>query len=152
MKPTLRVVQKADIDTVLVLMHELSVQDRLPDQRPLDFVRARSALEELVSNPSYGRTWLIYDGDMVVGYLVLTFGYSLEFHGRDAFIDELFIRASHRGRGWGTRAMEQAESTSKALNIRAVHLEVGHGNTRAQEFYSKMGYTNHERHLMTKWI
>ncbi len=89
---------------------------------------------------------------MVVGYLVLTFGYSLEFHGRDAFIDELFIRASHRGRGWGTRAMEQAESTAKALNIRAVHLEVGHGNTRAQEFYSKMGYNDHERYLMTKWI
>ena len=96
--------------------------------------------------------WLICDGDSAVGYLALTFGYSLEFHGRDAFIDELYIRPAHRGQGWGTRAMEHAEALALSEGIRAIHLEVGHRNSAAQAFYRKLGYADHERHLMTKWI
>jgi hypothetical protein len=32
---------------------------------------------------------LVLDAETSVGYIVLTFGYSLEFLGRDAFIDVL---------------------------------------------------------------
>ena len=42
---------------------------------------------------------------IAVGYLVLTLGYSLEYGGRDAFIDEVYIRSSYRGRGIGTAAL-----------------------------------------------
>src|ERR1700732_596190 len=115
MEPTFRVAQVADIDTVVAAMRELFVEDPLPDQHPFDTARARSALEELVGNPSYGRAWLICDEEMVVGYLLRPFGYSLEFPGRDAFVDEVFIRPSHRGRGWGTLAMKHAESHAKSL-------------------------------------
>jgi hypothetical protein len=98
MEPTFRVAQVTDLDTVLVLMQELFL-DRLPDQRPIEPVRARSALKDLLKDPSRGVVWLICDGHSAVGYLALTFGYSLEFHGRDAFIDELYIRPTYRGRG-----------------------------------------------------
>ena len=141
-----------DLDTVLALMQELFLEDRLPDQRPFDSSRARPALKDLVNDPSRGSVWLICDGDAAVGYLALTFGYSLEFHGRDAFIDELYIRPSHRGRGWGSRAMGHAEAIAQSKNIRAIHLEVGHRNVAAQAFYRKKGYTDHDRYLMTKWI
>ena len=151
-EPTFLTVQVKDLDTLLVFMEELFLEDRLPDQREFDSTRARSALEGLVHNPSYGGIWLICDGEAPVGYLALTLGYSLEFHGRDAFIDELYIRPPYRGRGWGTRAMEHAEAIAKSMNIRAIHLEVGHGNIAAQAFYRKAGYTDHDRYLMTKWI
>jgi ribosomal protein S18 acetylase RimI-like enzyme len=151
MEPTFRVMQTTEIDTVVGLMQELFIQDPLPDRLPFDAVGARSALQGLIRDSSYGRLSLICDGETIVGYLVLTFGYSLEFYGRDAFIDELYIRATHRGRGWGTRAMAHAESVARSENIRAIHLEVGRHNT-ALEFYRRIGYVNHERYLMTKWI
>jgi ribosomal protein S18 acetylase RimI-like enzyme len=150
--PTFRVAQESDLDTVLALMQDLSREDPLPDQRALDSFRARSALTELVNDPSRGAVWLICDGDAPVGYLALTFGYSLEFHGRDAFIDELYIRPAHRGRGWGTRAMSHAETVARTANVRAVHLEVGRRNVAAQAFDRKVGYADHDRYLMTKWI
>lgn len=152
MAPTFRIAEAADLDTVLGLMEELFLEDQLPDQRPFDASRARSALNDLVKDPSRGTVWLIYDGDAAVGYLALTFGYSLEFHGRDAFIDELYIRPSHRGRGWGTGAMRHAERVAHSENVQAIHLEVGHRNVAAQAFYRRQGYSDHERHLMTKWI
>ena len=150
--PTFRVAQESDLDTVLALMLELSREDQLPDQRAFDAFRARSALRDLVNDPSRGTVWLICDGDTPVGYLVLTFGYSLEFHGRDAFIDELYIGPAHRGRGWGARAMGHAETVALAAHVRAIHLEVGRGNIAAQAFYRKAGYADHDRYLMTKWI
>jgi ribosomal protein S18 acetylase RimI-like enzyme len=150
--PTFRVAQNSDLDTVLAFMLELSREDQLPDQRALDSSRARSALTDLVNDPSRGTVWLICDGDTPVGYLALTFGYSLEFHGRDAFVDELYIRPTHRGRGWGTRAMGHAETVALGRMVRAIHLEVGRKNIAAQAFYRKAGYEDHDRYLMTKWI
>ena len=150
--PTFRVAQTADLDTVLAFMRDLVHEDPLSDQRAFDSVRARSALADLVDDPSQGTVWLICDGNAAVGYLALTYGYSLEFHGRDAFIDELYVRPTHRGRGWGTRAMGHAETIARSANVRALHLEVGRGNTGAQALYRKIGYVDHDRYLMTKWI
>jgi ribosomal protein S18 acetylase RimI-like enzyme len=141
-----------DLDTVLTFMRALFDEDRLPDQRPFDAVRARLALTGLLADPSQGAVWLICDGAVPVGYLALTYGYSLEFHGRDAFVDELYIGPAYRGRGWGTRAMEHAEIAARSANARAIHLEVGRGNTAAQGLYRKIGYADHDRYLMTKWI
>jgi len=124
MEPMFRIAKVTDLDTVIQFMQELLVEDQLPDQRAFDASRARSALENLVNDPSRGRVLLICDGDAAVGYLALTFGYSLEFHGRDAFIDELYIRRSHRGRGWGARAMRHAETIARSENIRALHSEL----------------------------
>jgi ribosomal protein S18 acetylase RimI-like enzyme len=151
-EPTFRVAKVADLDAVRDLMQALFLEDRLPDQRAFDSSRARSALADLVTDPSRGSVWLICDGDAAVGYVAVAFGYSLEFHGRDAFIDELYVRPSHRGRGWGTRAMKHAEAIARAENIHAIHLEVGRRNGAAQALYRKLGYADHERYLMTKWI
>jgi ribosomal protein S18 acetylase RimI-like enzyme len=151
-EPTFRVAQKTDLDAVLAFMRELSREDPLPDQRPFDASRARAALTELVTDPARGTVWLICDGDTPVGYLALTFGFSLEFHGRDAFIDELYIRPAHRGRGWGTRAVRYAETIAQTAHVRAIHLEVGRGNIAAQTLYRKAGFADHDRYLMTKWI
>jgi GNAT superfamily N-acetyltransferase len=63
--------------------------------------------------------------------IVLTFGYSLEYQGRGAFIDEFFVQASHRHRGWGKITLQHAEKAARELNIRALHLEITRENGRA---------------------
>jgi ribosomal protein S18 acetylase RimI-like enzyme len=94
------------------------------------------------------------DGDEgePVGYLVLTFGFSLEFHGRDALVDELYVRDAHRGRGAGSACMAHVEELCRDEGVRAVHLEVDHVNLRAKALYHRRGYEDHARHLLTKWL
>lgn len=83
---------------------------------------ARAALAGLMQDEARGFSWFIRLGKETVGYVVLTFGYSLEFQGRDAFVDELYLRASARGRGvgrwssWSRRAGRSAwaRCTSKS--------------------------------------
>jgi GNAT superfamily N-acetyltransferase len=84
--------------------------------------------------------------------MVLTFGFSLEFHGRNALLDELYLREEFRGRGLGRASLVRAEEICRREGIRAVHLEVDRVNVRAQEVYRKAGYKDHDRYLLTKWL
>ena len=137
-----------DLDQILVFMRDLYKFDHIA----LDEAAARAALANLIANESFGRVWLLSSEDEAIGYVVLTLGYSLEFHGRDAFIDELYIRESHRGRGAGMSAIRFVEDACRALGVEALHLEVERENTRAQAVYRKAGFADHDRYLLTKWL
>jgi GNAT superfamily N-acetyltransferase len=84
--------------------------------------------------------------------MVLGFGFSLEFHGRDCLLDEFYIQPKSRSRGVGTAAINFAVQTCRDLGIRAVHLEADHFNVRGHEFDKRLGFKDHDRHLMTLWI
>ena len=148
MEATFRSAAPADIDTLLVFMREYYEFDHLVFDEDV----ARNALEKMVGDDALGRIWLIHHADEAVGYLVLTLGYSLEYGGRDAFIDEVYLCSSHRGKGIGTGALAFAEEQCRALGVRALHLEVERANTNAYGVYRKVGFVDHERYMMTKLI
>ena len=129
-------------------MQQLYQQDSLG----YDEHRARLAIDGLFAEPSHGGIWLIHADAAPVGYLVLTIGYSLEFHGRYALLDEFFVDRAWRGQGIGTRALAFAEEWCRSRGLRALRLEVGHDNRRALGLYQRTGFELHDRHLMTKWL
>jgi GNAT superfamily N-acetyltransferase len=145
---TFAIATQADLDTLVQFMREYYEFDHLP----FDEQVARAAVAKFLSDESLGRLWLICCDAEAVGYLALTLGYSLEYGGRDAFIDEVYIRASHRGRGIGQRALAFAEETCRSLDVRALHLEVERENTNARALYRKVGFVDHDRYLLTKRI
>ncbi len=138
----------ADVDLIVSFMRELYEHDHLP----FDGTAARLAMEKILQDHSLGRVWLIYDGEQAIGYIVLTLGYSLEYHGRDAFVDEIYLRASHRGKGIGTQIIQFVEGACRELEVQALHLEVERANLKAQAFYHKVGFEDHDRYLLTKRI
>jgi GNAT superfamily N-acetyltransferase len=148
MTASFKLAQLADVELILSFMQELYVYDGY-DYEPQ---AARAALETLLQEPSFGRVWLIYQGDFPVGYAALTLGYSLEYQGRDAFVDEIYIQEAYRGQGLGTAVFKLIEDTCRELGVRALHLEVERANIKAQGFYKKMEYEAHDRYLMTKWL
>ena len=117
-----------------------------------DSVHARSAIEWLIENDSCGAAWFIEAAGQQAGYLVLTVGYSLEFHGRYGLLDELFVEEAYRGQGIGTHALAFAEQVCRLRALKALRLEVGRANPRAQTLYTRVGFHPHDRDLMTKWL
>jgi GNAT superfamily N-acetyltransferase len=113
---------------------------------------ARRAWTALLHDGRFGEAWVVEAGGVVEGYLVVTFGYSLEFLGRDAFVDELYLGEPFRGRGLGRQALQVAEEVCRRAGIRALHLEVEHVNEAAAGLYRRTGFVSHTRHLMTKWL
>ena len=148
MEPTFRVADSSDADTLVEMMRDFNAHERIAFDEP----EVRAALAQLFANASYGLAGLILLGGEVAGYVVITFGFSVEFRGRDALIDELFVKDEFRGRGLGSAALRFAEGVCRERGIRALHLEVDRGNTRAQSVYSRAGFADRGNHLLNKWL
>ena len=148
MEISFKIADRSDTEILVQFIGEFHELEALP----FDEDTIRTLLANLFKNDSLGRVWLIQSGSESIGYIVLTFGYSLEFLGRDAFIDELYIRENHRGQGVGTKALEFVQDVGPSLGVQALHLEVDLQNTVGKGLYRKMGFADHDRYLMTKWL
>lgn len=139
-----------DEPALLRMMRNLAEQE--PGAYFSDEPVVRAALRKFLADPSLGQDWIFLDEKTPVGYIVLTFGFSFEYHGRDAFIDELYVEPPYRRQGIGRRAMQFIEERAREFGVNAVHLEVDEGNAPAEELYRGVGYHDHSRFLMTKWL
>jgi ribosomal protein S18 acetylase RimI-like enzyme len=146
MATAFRAAAPPDVDAIVALARDYYAAERYAFDEPA----ARRAIEALAADPALGRCWVADDDGAVVGYLAVTFGWSLEYQGRDAFVDELYLAPSHRGHGLGRAAMTLAEEACRAAGVRALHLEVERENTVACELYRRRGFADHARILMTK--
>ncbi len=147
MQTQLRPAGRADLETLIGFMRVYYQYDRIEFDEEI----ARDALQGLVGADHLGRAWLIVQDGLEIGYIVTAFGYSLEFGGREANIDEFFIQEGYRGKGVGTQTLRQVEARLKEMGIAAIHLEVEQENTSAQAFYRSLGFTSRPRFMnMTK--
>lgn len=119
-------VRDSDVSILLELMRAMQEDD--PWSVPFEEGRARRAVEMLMAHPEYGRVWLVHEGERAVGYAVMSFDYSLEYGGRNAYVDEIFIVKEARGQGLGERVLEFVEYAARAAGVTAIHLEVNRGN------------------------
>ena len=147
---TIREVTLQDEAELLRMMRLLAEQE--PGKIQFDEGAARVTFRRFLSLPAFGRIWLLCEGNLPIGYIVLTIGFSFEFHGHDGFIDELYIDANFRRRGHGKRAVKFLEEKAREMGVNAIHLEVDQGNDSAFELYRRTGYEAHDRFLMTKWL
>lgn len=85
------------------------------------------------------------------GYAVLAFGWSIEFGGRDCYLDEFWLEPDERGRGRGRKVLELLLDRAAAAGCGAMHLEVAAGNARAQALYLQAGFVDRAPyHLFSK--
>ena len=143
-----RPAQPADIDAIVAMMRGYYARDGytfIEDE-------ARHAGLMLTREPALGRLWVACEGKTVVGYVAVALGFSFEYRGREAFVDELHIAESHRGRGLGREGLEIAEAWCREAGVNALHLEVERGNASALELYRRRGFQDFDRYLMTKWL
>jgi len=115
---------------------------------PFDGALSRRCFEQLLAEPHLGRAWvLLHDAD-IAGYIVLTFCFCLEYGGREAYVDDLFVRRPFRGLGLGRMAMETVIAESRRMDLRMLNLEVEPGNRTARRLYSSTGFERNRRLLM----
>ena len=88
------------------------------------------------------------DGE-IAGYGSLSFGYGVEHGGRETFVEDIFIGAAWRNRGYGTLLLKALEAQAREAGCKAVLLEVMPGNP-AERLYRRMGYGDRGSILMTK--
>ena len=145
----LKPITPADAPALLALMCLL--QDDDPWSVPFDAARVLQTIEMLLRNPQLGLAWFIEYEDEEIGYIILSFDFSLEYGGRNAWVDEFFILPEFRNRGLGEHTLAMFEEEAREAGAVAIHLEVNEGN-RAIALYRRRGFEEHHRFLMTKFL
>ncbi|MFC6638378.1 GNAT family N-acetyltransferase [Sulfitobacter sp. JBTF-M27] len=107
----------------------------------------RAGLAPLLEGLPYGVAYLIGPPRAPIGYIVVCFGWSVEFGGLDAIIDELYIRPGVRGRGIATEALIALPRALAEGGLRAIHLEVDRENEKAIKLYKRAGFAPREKYM-----
>jgi ribosomal protein S18 acetylase RimI-like enzyme len=108
------------------------------------------ALETLLGDPSLGNVWMFEQDETVLGYAILTFGFDLEFNGRDAILTDFYVLPAWRGRGIGQLALSLLEREARQAGVHAMHLFVDPANERAMRLYRRARFEASNRVAMTR--
>lgn len=131
-------------DEVLKMMQEFYSIDNYP----FDFEISKKLLQQFISNEKLGKGWLIYHENLVVGYCILTFIFSFEYQGTIAFLDELYIKKTARGKGIGKQSLQFIQNQAPKLSLKLIYLEIEPHNETAQKLYLANDFAVHKRKLM----
>jgi len=148
MSAAIHLAHEDDVESLLPLVaayHEFEQISRSDKQR-------ETAVLPLLQGSPLGAIWLIGPRRAPVGYIVITFGWSIEMGGMDGFVDEFYIRQSVRGRGMGTEVLHALMRQLAENGLMALHLEVDRENPRAQKMYQRSGFRIREKYQLMTWL
>ncbi len=81
--------------------------------------------------------WIFDENGEILGYAMTAKSYSTEFGKPCVWIEDIYIKKEHRGKGIGTKFFAFAEKQYKNCLLR---LEVEEENTAAVKLYEKSGF------------
>ena len=136
--------ETSQIETITSMMKDFYAIDNYP----IDIEISKKLFQEFISNENLGKAWLIYYNSEVIGYAILTFIFSFEYQGRIAFIDELYLKETARGKGIGAKTLEFIKEQIPKLSLKLLYLEVEHHNENAQRLYIANDFVIHNRKLL----
>lgn len=136
-----------DIQELVTLMAEFySESPYVLNQR-----RATEAFKTLLADERLGQVWFIEADSRTVGYVVVTFCYSMEYGGTCAIVDDFYVQAAFRGRGLGKAALAEVRKYCADAGVRAIQVETGWENAVAKAVYRQTGFVETGRlHLILK--
>ena len=143
----LRAATPDDVDAILPRTAALNAHEGIAVTR----VALEAALRRLLGDRMLGGVWLVCSEDLasIVGYAIVTYGFDLEFGGRDAWLTELWIDDAARGKGAARAALDQLPSVLRGAGVAALHLQVRPENP-AMRLYERAGFATSPRKIMTR--
>lgn len=151
--PRIRPITEADIDAVVVMVHELAKYERLPEECHLTAEMLRRALfgdpqdghGHAPAGPAlFGHVAVVdpagpQDRQPPVGYALHFLNYSTWEGVHGIYLEDLYVRPEHRGSGLGRALLVNLAEIAAARGYARVEWSVLDWNTPSIEFYRSLG-------------
>jgi GNAT superfamily N-acetyltransferase len=111
----------------------------------LDDTHRENALMPLLAGSPLGAAWLFGLAKAPTGYVIITFGWSIEIGGMEAFVDELYIRPNVRKRGIASEVLMAISSSLADVGVKALHVEADRSDDAAQRLYAQAHFKVRDR-------
>ena len=131
----------ARLDNLVSAFHEEAGIDTRSDAR-------QAGLAPLLDGSPHGVAYLIGPARSPIGYIVISFGWSVEFGGMDGFVDEIYLRPAVRGRGIAGEVLNALPKALAAAGLKALHLEVEREDGKALRLYTRAGFRPREAFML----
>ncbi|MEO1733916.1 MAG: GNAT family N-acetyltransferase [Pseudomonadota bacterium] len=144
MSAALKLAKPDDLEKLLALVAAFHAEENLPSTEAAN----RAALQPLLDGIPHGAVYMIGPGRAPIGYAIITFGWSIEFGGMDAFVDEIYLRPAVRGRGIAGETLNALAQALGDAGVTALHLEVDRENEKANRLYARTGFKPRDRYVL----
>ena len=124
----------ADLGALLPLAQAYCLADR----HDFDDERVRGALDPLLQDDTHGIVLVAASDRVLVGYAVVTWGYSIESGGPESLLDEIYV--ADPGRGIGSLLVTACLDAARARGARTMFLETEAHNEDARRLYARLGF------------
>ncbi|HEX6836573.1 MAG TPA: GNAT family N-acetyltransferase, partial [Polyangia bacterium] len=122
---------EADVPSILTMMEDFNAIEAIPFDREKFAPRVR----ELLRSPAVGGIVVFTVDGAPAGYAIVTWGWDLEWGGRDSFLTEIYVAGAYRRQGIGRQGLAAAQAFARAGGAHALHLAVRHDNAPARALY-----------------
>ncbi len=133
----IRLLEQRDFDQVLSMMEVFYASDALlihPDVETL-----KKTLADAIAAGPYLRGYGFQEGETLCGYGMVAMSYSTEAGGLCAWIEDIYVEPSWRGRGYGTQFLHFVARTY-GPKVARLRLEAEPENEKAISVYKNAGY------------
>ena len=146
------VIRRSRTDDLDALV-ELGGEYCAADGRDFDPATVRAGFAGVVDDDAHGFVLVAEEasddeGGAIVGYAVVSWGWSIEIGGLDVVLDEIYVRP--QGRGIGGRLLAAVETTCRAADVKRIFLETERPNARARSWYAEAGFEADDSIWMSK--
>jgi len=102
-----------------------------------DDAQLTAALSPLLDGSPHGAVYTMGPRRAPIGYVVVTFGWSIEHGGLEGWIDEMFIRPGVRGRGLGGEVLANLPKALADAGLTCLSLLAPRADDRLQRLYTR---------------
>lgn len=133
----MRAMTPADRDTVMAMVTDFYHSPAV--EHEVDFSTLEQAFRDAAdpAQPLIEGLLLLEDGQPV-GYCYLSWNYASEVGGKVLIFDELYLKDSCRGKGYGSQVFNQVMAAHP--ECRRFRLEVTPANANAARLYERLGF------------
>lgn len=132
----IRLATERDVPLLLAFIKALADYERLSNEVKATEERLRQTL--FGAQPA-AEALLAFEGTEPVGFALFFHNYSTFLGQRGLYLEDLFIKPEHRGKGYGKALLVKLAQIAKERDCGRMEWAVLDWNTPAIEFYQKLG-------------
>lgn len=117
----------------------LALACRTERAQPMEEERLAALLTPLLDGLPHGAIYLVGPRRAPLGYVLLSFGYSLEAGGIEATLQEVYLRPQVRGRGLAREALGALLEELGRAGLGAIHLDLPQA-AGAGRLFTRLGF------------
>ncbi len=132
-----RLAEQNDAEALVPLVHAYYALSPVP--HVFDDAEMAAHLRRLAGQPEFGRLLVATQGEVLVGFAVLYFGFDTRALAKTLTLNDLFVVASLRGQGTGHALIAATFALARQLGCSRVDWQTRTSNTDAQRLYDTLG-------------